>query len=76
MKENIYELADLEIWECNGRFFARYDAGAHQIVMREDEISEDDAQQAMKDPKEASNMLLSLQKRLIENGIDPYVSNL
>ncbi|WP_272942648.1 hypothetical protein [Pseudomonas psychrophila] len=44
--------------------------------MREDEISEEDAQQAMKGPKEANNMLLKLQKRLIENGITPFISNL
>ena len=40
----IYKLGDFEIWKHSEHFFARYDAGAHQIVMREDKISEDDAQ--------------------------------
>jgi hypothetical protein len=30
----------MEIWARGDRFFVRYDAGSHQIAMREDEISE------------------------------------
>lgn len=76
MDEKIYELADLEIWIRNGHFFVRYDAGAHQIVMREDEISKADALHALKGPQEANEVLLKLQKHLFENGVDSYASNL
>ena len=57
-------------------FFVRYDAGAHQIVMREDEISKDDALHALKGPQETNDVLLKLQKHLIGNDQDPDVSNL
>lgn len=76
MDEKIYELADLEVWNRNGHFFVRYDAGAHQIVMREDEISKADALHALKAPQETNDVLLKLQKHLFENGVDSYVSNL
>lgn len=76
MDEKIYELANLEIWNRNGHFFVRYDAGAHQRVIREDEISKDDALHALKGPQETNDVLLKLQKHLIVNGLDPYTSNL
>ena len=31
MNEKIFELGALEIWKRGNRFFARYDAGAHQV---------------------------------------------
>lgn len=76
MDIKIYELADFEIWKRNGHFFVRYDAGAHQIVIREDEISEGDALHALKGPQEANDILLKLQRHLIESGVDPYTTNL
>lgn len=76
MNIKIYQLDDLEIWKRNGRFFVRYDAGAHQIVMREDEICEGDALHALKGPQEANDVLLKLQRHLIRSGVDPYTSNL
>jgi hypothetical protein len=75
MSRKVFEFADLEIWERGGRFFARYDAGAHQIVMREDEISEAEVLQAKEGEQGVAKMLFALQKRLISAGIDPYVSN-
>ncbi|MCX4164575.1 MULTISPECIES: hypothetical protein [Paraburkholderia] len=75
MDTKIYELADMEIWKRGDRYYVRYDAGAHQIVMREDEISEEEALNAAKGKDEAVAMLFALQKRLIASGIDPYVSN-
>jgi hypothetical protein len=75
MNEKLYELGDLEIWKKGDRFFVRYDAGAHQIVMREDEISEEDAINAAKSKDAAIQMLFALQKRLIQAGVDPYLSN-
>ncbi len=53
-------LATLRYGSIVSIFFARYDAGAHQIVMREDEISEDDVPQFMKGLRQANNKLLKL----------------
>lgn len=75
MDKLIFQLSDMEIWARGDRFFVRYDAGSHQIVMREDEISEQDAREASLSNESAMKMLFALQKRLIQAGIDPYVSN-
>lgn len=76
MQYKLFELADMEIWERDGRFFVCYDAGSHQVVMREDEISEVEARTAAQCEDTAIQMLFGLQKRLIQMGIDPYVSNM
>lgn len=57
-------------------FYVRYDVGTHQIVMREDEVTEEEGLRIMSGPAEATKVLFELQKRLIQTGIDPYVSNL
>lgn len=56
-------------------WFIRYDAGAHQVEMREDAISEDEARRAMTGPEGAMEVLFALQQRLIAAGIDPYAAN-
>lgn len=56
-------------------WFIRYDAGAHQIAMREDAISADEARRAMTGPEGAMEVLLALQRRLIAAGVDPYAAN-
>jgi hypothetical protein len=76
MGKLLFELADLQIWQRGDRYYARYDAGAHQVVMREDEITEAEAKEAMENGRLAVQMLQNLQKRLIEQGIDPYISNI
>jgi hypothetical protein len=75
MDKKLFELSDMEIWARGDRFFVRYDAGSHQIAMREDEISEQEAREASLSTEAAMKMLFNLQKRLIQTGIDPYVSN-
>jgi len=75
MDEKLVEFSDLQIWRRGGRYFARYDAGAHQVAMREDEISEDEARSAMQGKDAAMKVLFALQRRLIAAEIDPYVSN-
>jgi hypothetical protein len=75
MKKLLYEFNDLKITEEDGHFFAEYDAGAHQVVRRKDEISEEEAQFAVISRENAVRMLFDLQRRLIEAGTDPYVSN-
>ena len=75
MKEKIFEFSDLAIWKENEKFFAYYDAGSHQVMMRKDEISEDEARTACEGPESATRMLMNLQRRLVEMGVDPYRSN-
>lgn len=72
----LFKFNDLEIWQRDDRFFARYDAGAHQVVMREDEISRSEAEFAMQGKDAAINMLFGLQRRLEDAGVNPYVSNI
>lgn len=75
MDKKIFQFSDMGIWARGDRFFVRYDAGAHQVAMREDEISEQEAREASLSTEAAMKMLFALQKRLIQAGIDPYVSN-
>ena len=39
MKSEIFREDNLVILKEEDRFFIRYDAGAHQVALREDEIS-------------------------------------
>ena len=76
MNEKLFKFGDLEIWKREDRFYIRYDAGAHQVVMREDEISGEEALLASRSKENATKLLWTLQKRLIDQGMNPYVSNL
>ncbi|MBV6325292.1 hypothetical protein [Duganella violaceipulchra] len=76
MSAKLFGFNDLEIWQRGDRFFVRYDAGAHQVAMREDEISKSEAEFAMQGKDAALKMLFRLQKRLEDSGINPYVSNI
>lgn len=71
----IFETIGLEIWKREGRYFIRYDAGGHQIAIREDGISEEEAGQAMMDEASATKVLFAVQSRLRRAGIDPHVAN-
>lgn len=64
-----------EVHRRGDRHFARYDAGAHFQVWREDEISADEATQAALGPTHFSRMIVALQNRLQAQGSDPYKSN-
>lgn len=75
MRKLLFKFHDLEIWTDGGKWFALYDAGSHQVVMRLDEITEEEASIASRGEKEAGQMLLALQARLLEARIDPYSSN-
>ena len=75
MRKKLFQFSDLEIWEEAGRYFAIYDAGAHVVQMRKDEISLAEANSASAGEADAASMLIALQARLIANGINPYVSN-
>lgn len=75
MKKMIFTLADLEIWQEDNRYFVIYDAGAHQVNMRKDEITEKEANLVCSGNISATEMLFGLQKRLIDHGENPYTSN-
>ena len=75
MREVVYTLSDLQVFKEGERFFVRYDAGAHQVGMREDEISEADALRIQSGKAEMTEVLFTPQKKLISRGVNPYVSN-
>lgn len=76
MDIKLFEFNDIEIWKRGEKYFVRYDAGAHQIVIREDEISEENALQAGEGKEAAIKMLFDLQRKLELSGINPYISNI
>lgn len=76
MKKKIYEGGNIEIWEYMGQFFVRYDAGAHQVELREDPITKEEALLMMSDFNQATKILFAIQKRLQAAGIDPYIANI
>lgn len=65
-----------DVYERAGKFYILYDAGAHLVQMREDEISEEEARQAAIGAEDAVRVLRALQQRLISQGIDPYKRNI
>lgn len=64
-----------QVLRRGGRYFVRYDTGAHFQIWREDEIPEADAAQAALGGVHFSNMVLALQRRLEAQGADPWISN-
>lgn len=72
MDETVFEDFGIEILRRGGLLFVRYDAGHIAVSIREDQISETEAQQAMQSEDHAYQMLLALQNRLTDAGIDAY----
>ena len=66
----------IQVWQRGDLFFIRYDAGSHVPVIREDEISEDEATQALQGEPAAIELLKAIQSSLQGIGVNPYVSNL
>lgn len=64
-----------QVLRRSGRYFVRYDTGAHFQIWREDEIPEADAAQAALGSVHFSNMILALQRRLEAQGADPWIGN-
>jgi hypothetical protein len=75
MRTLLFQFNDLRIYEDQGRFFALYDAGSHQVAMRKDELTKAEADRATQSREDAIQVLFDLQKRLLAAGVDPYVSN-
>jgi hypothetical protein len=65
----------VQVVEYESKYFIRYDAGAHQVVWREDEISKEEAESISQNEVMAEQVLVSLQNRLLVAGINPYISN-
>lgn len=75
MKVKIYDKNNIKIFKVGNRYYIEYDAGAHQIAIREDEISEDEANIIINDESKLMTVLFAIQKRLIARGEKPYKSN-
>jgi hypothetical protein len=75
MDESVFENFGIEIFKRDDLLFVRYDAGHITSSIREDRISEAEAQQAIQSEGQAYQMLLALQNRLTDAGIDAYKSN-
>jgi hypothetical protein len=63
---------NLEVVRRGDRYFVRYDAGAHQNMWREDEISEPDAMSIGSGRPGEYDVIVRLQRRL---GLGAYTSN-
>ncbi len=72
----LYTFNALTLLSRDGKYYARYDAGAHLPAMREDHITETEFRVAVERPENAGRMLFELQRRLIDSGVDPYASNI
>lgn len=75
MSTRIFDNYGIEIFKEDNRFFVRYDAGAHMVVPRLDEMSQEEAELAMTGPLAAERVLFSVQKRLQATGVDPNKTN-
>jgi hypothetical protein len=75
MRTIIFTCSDLQVIQDGQRYLVRYDAGAHQVIMREDEISESEALRIQSGNRDMTEVLFSLQNRLIAQGVDPYLSS-
>lgn len=72
----LFKFAEAEIWQRGDRYFVRYDAGNHVSLMREDEVSQAEAELASSSKEQLLALLWAVQKRLLSEGNDPYRSNL
>lgn len=75
MDERIYGDVDsqgLEVVLRSGRYFVRYDAGAHQMVWREDELTPEEYERLSKSKAGEYEVIIDLQRRL---GLGAYISN-
>lgn len=63
---------NLEVVRRRDRYFVRYDAGAHQMAWREDEISEPDAMRIGSGKTGEYDVIVRLKRSL---GLEAYTSN-
>lgn len=73
----IFEGNGVKLIEKSGVLYLRYDAGAHQVEIREDVVSGVDAEKIKSgEPKLINQVLMRIQTELTNANIDPYRSNL
>lgn len=65
----------LELIERNEKYYVRYDAGAHQEALREDELSKDEAMKLQRGKKEEYEVIIAMQARLKASGKNPHEQN-
>lgn len=75
MSKTVFSDFGIEIIEREATLYIRYDAGGIVAQMREDVISEAEANRAMKSENDAYHVLLAIERRLIASGVDPHRSN-
>jgi hypothetical protein len=65
----------LEVVLRDGRLYLRYDAGAHQVAWREDEITDAELVQMRRGGQSEYRVILAVQKRIRASGEDPNSQN-
>lgn len=76
MLTKIYEWNSFEVWQDNDKYYAIHDVGRFSEVFRRDEITAEEASLACQGPKQATQVLLGLERRLLAAGIDPFKGNI
>ncbi|MFM2479520.1 hypothetical protein [Celerinatantimonas sp. MCCC 1A17872] len=71
---NIYN-ESLEVVKRDSKFYIRYDAGAHQVIWREDEITKEEAESIIYNSSAVSSVLWNVQARLTQQGSKRPKSN-
>lgn len=73
----IFEGNGVKLIERSGVLYLRYDAGAHQVEIREEVVSGVEAEKVKSgEPRLINQVLMRIQTELINANIDPYRSNL
>lgn len=65
----------LEVVARDGRYFVRYDAGAHAIAWREDELIQSEYESIVRGGEPQQRAMFALQRRVEATGTDPYRQN-
>ncbi len=65
----------LELIERDGMYFLHYDAGAHQLAWREDQLSKAEADKLQLGKRQEYEVILALQARLLAAGQNPHELN-
>ena len=65
----------VEVVRRGNLLFVRYDAGAHVIAWREDEITEFEYKAIAAGGDDEQKAMFQVQRRLEQSGMNPYVQN-
>ena len=75
MDEILYRVAELEVRKRGKQYLFRYDVGSIATIMREDEISIEEARHASSGVQQALSVIDAVMERVRARGEDPYKSN-